>query len=342
MIKKSIVLHIMFLVLFATSLSDCAPTYDDIDLDAISLELELKRYEQFLFSTANTEDLLALEEEYPVFHNVYLYNIMPPSAQMAEMTEVELAMELGRYISHPDMDSLYKLTQAKFGKLKNERKELEKAAKRIYHYFPDEKIEKLITFVSSFEYGSIYIEESKSFAIGLDMYMGRDFEVYPLLDPSRFPAYRINKFEPYYMVPNAVKSFLYYKVPKPKANSFVDEAVYEGKILYAMDKLLPATADSLKISYAKGQLEWCRANAENIWAFLIEKEILFSSDRNAYTSKFFNDGPFTTPFGNESAPRAGAWLGWQIVKAYMERNPEIELAELMGNQDHQAIFQESK
>lgn len=342
MIKKRIVLHIIFLSLLSLSQSSCGPSYQDIDIDAIELEMKLQRYEQALFATGSTEDLLELNDKFPDFHPIYLYNIMPQPPHMGSMTEVDLAMELRRYISHPDPDSLFKLTQEKFDDLEREREELEKAAKRIYHYFPDEKIETMVSFVSSFEFASIFIEESKAFALGLDMYMGRDFEIYPLLDPSRFPAYRVQKFEPYYMIPNAVKSFLYYKVPKVQSNSFIQEAIYEGKILFAMDKLLPATADSLKISYAKGQIEWCKANEENIWAYLVENEVLFSSDKNAYISKFFNDGPFTTPFGNESSPRAGAWVGWQIVRSYMERNPNTSLVELIFNDDHDQIYRESK
>lgn len=341
MIKNVIVLHILFIGIITTSLNSCSSDNSDIDLSGIDLNLEVIRFEQALFNSRSLDELIALKERYPYFYDVYLNNIMPQSMAMMNMSDTDKAVELYRYVSHPDMDSLYQLSQHKFEDFDEYAQELELAAKRINYYFPEEKIEKLISFVSSFEYGSVFLEDTKAFAVGLDMYMGRNFEVYPLLDPSRFPSYRVNKFEPYYLVPNAVKSFLYYKAKMGSGNSFIDEAVYEGKILYAMDKLLPNTADSLKIAYAKGQLEWSNANAENIWAYLVEKDILFSSDKNEYTNKFFNDGPFTTPFGNESAPRAGAWVGWQIVKEYMSRNEQISLQELLADTDHQKIFKES-
>lgn len=342
MIKKSIVLHIIFILTVSISLLSCNGSGEEIDLDSVDLELELVRFEQGLFKVNSVDELIQLQKKHPEFYDVYLNNIMPQSPMMYSMSDVDKAVELYRYISHPDMDSLFVLTQKKYGDFKHYNTELEKAAKRIKYYFSEEQINKAVTFVSSFEYGSVFLEDSKTFAIGLDMYMGRDFEVYPLLDPAKFPFYRISRFEPHYIVPNAVKSFLYYKALEGKANSFIDEAIYEGKVLYAMDKLLPHTADSLKISYANGQLEWCIANEENIWSYLVQEDVLYSTDKNDYIAKFFNDGPFTTPFGNESSPRAGAWVGWQIVRAYMARNTDVSLSDLLAEKDHQMIFSKSK
>ena len=328
--------------MLSLSFNSCTDSHSDIDLSGIDIDLELKRYDQALFQCRSMSDIMDLKTDFPVFHEVYMHNIMPSSVASMDWTEQDYAVDLYNYISHPDMDSLFRLTQARFGDFSKYRKELELAAKHINYYFADERIEKAFCFVSSFEFGSVFLEDDRAFAVGLDMYMGRDFEVYPLLDPSRFPSYRVKKFEPQYITPNAVKSFLYYKVKKNNTQSFIDEAIYEGKILYAMDKLLPRLEDSLKISYLNGQLEWCESNEVNIYAYLVEEEVLFSTDRNSYTNQFFNDGPFTTPFGNESAPRAGAWFGWQVVRAYMKKNPEISLEELLAIQDHAQIFRESK
>jgi hypothetical protein len=51
-----------------------------------------------------------------------------------------------------------------------------------------------------------------------------------------------------------------------------------------------------------------------------------------------SDGPFTTLFANNSAPRAGAFLGWKIVNRFMEKNPDVSIQELMKNNDYQGIL----
>ncbi|MBR9917123.1 hypothetical protein GYB29_05445 [bacterium] len=322
-------------------MASCNDNPHEIDVSSIELDLTLNRFEQDLFTCKSPQEIMALKDKYPVFYNVYTRDIMPLIPEFRNPSEEDRAVEFYKYITNIDVDSLYKLASRKFGDFEDYRQDLNTLSKYIYHYFPEHKIDSLVTFVATFKYGSIYIQDYDMFAVGLDMYMGRDFEVYPLLDPQYYPRYRIERFEEQYIVPNAAKSFLYYKLPRGDHETFIDEAVYEGKILYCMDRLLPNTPDSLKIGYAKGMIEWSEANEANIWGYLIENELLFNTDKNDYITKFFNDGPFTAPFGNESPPKAGAWVGWQIVRAYMEKFPEKSLLELLGNKDHQAIFKES-
>ncbi|MFB1002946.1 MAG: gliding motility lipoprotein GldB, partial [Bacteroidia bacterium] len=107
------------------------------------------------------------------------------------------------------------------------------------------------------------------------------------------------------------------------------------------DLPMPEHHDSLKINYHSGQIEYCEAQEKNMWTYLIEEEVLFSSDKNDYQRNYFNEGPFTAPFGNDSPPRTGAWIGWQIVRKYMNANPEVTIHDLLKDEDHQTIFQKS-
>ena len=340
MTKSRIVLHIICLATLL-GLGSCSGSEYEVDTSGIELDMQLIRFEKELYACNNPDEIAQLVQKYPVFFRMYTSNIMPLVPEYYEWPEEKKMLEYYKYIKDRDVDSLYKLAARKFGDFSSYRKEFEEAAKYINFYFPDHKIDTLFTYISAFNYGSIYIQDFDAFAVGLDMYMGRDFEVYGLLDAQFFPQYRINRLEPEYIVPNAVKSFLYYIIPKTEVSTFIDDAVYEGKVLYMMDRLLPRTPDSLKIGYAMGKMEWNKANEANIWAYFIEQDILFSSDKNDYYKKYFNDGPFTTPLGNESPPRVGAWLGWQIVKAYMEKHPGTTVEELLAMVDHQKLFRDS-
>ncbi len=341
MIKKLILLHKVLIITAFAFLSSCSGGEHQIDTSGIDITLDITRFEQDLFQCKSVNDVKELREKHPEFYTIYTSDIMPHQLRGPQSTEDDVAVELYRYIAHPDMDSLYKLTQEKFGVFEDYREELEEACKHIYYYFPEDKIEHATTFISTFEYGSIYNETSRSFGIGLDMYMGRDFEIYAVLNPQNFPSYRVKKFEGQHIVPNCIKSYVNAKLPEGIGSTFIDQAIYEGKKLYAMDLLLPNHHDSLKIGYLKGQLEWNNAQEANMWAYLIEEELLFSTDKSKFQQHFFNDGPFTTPFGNESSPRAGAWIGWQIVRSYMKKNPELGLQALLLDNNHNKIFQES-
>ncbi|HBN04083.1 MAG TPA: hypothetical protein DD396_08555, partial [Bacteroidetes bacterium] len=279
--------------------------------------------------------------KYPDFYDIYVTNIVGGMVKGINSTPDDVSVELYRYIAHRDMDSLYKITQEKFGDFEPYREELQEASKYIALYFPEDTIKKVTTFISTFQYGSVYLQQQKEFGVGLDMYLGADFEVYQIINPENFPAYRVRKFEPYRIVANCVQTYVDYKLEEFNGTTFMDQAIYEGKKLYLLDLLLPEAADSLKINYTEQQMAWVTEQENNMWSYLIEKEVIFNSNKNEFQKHYFNDGPFTTPFGNESAPRTGAWLGWQIVRTYMEKNPNITVYQLLSNKNNQAIFQKS-
>jgi hypothetical protein len=57
-----------------------------------------------------------------------------------------------------------------------------------------------------------------------------------------------------------------------------------------------------------------------------------------------DDGPFTLANGvpQKSAPRLGEYIGWKIVKSYLDAHPEVDLPTLLRNKDYQQILNESQ
>ncbi len=56
------------------------------------------------------------------------------------------------------------------------------------------------------------------------------------------------------------------------------------------------------------------------------------------------EAPFTPGIGenSDSAPKLAVWTGWQIVRMYMEKNPDVTLQQLLQEKDPQKILTESK
>ena len=73
---------------------------------------------------------------------------------------------------------------------------------------------------------------------------------------------------------------------------------------------------------------------------ILENKHLFSSE-SILTAKYINPAPFTAYFPAESPGRTGIWIGWQIVRSFMEKNPQVTLPELMNNPDAQGILERS-
>jgi uncharacterized protein YjaZ len=117
--------------------------------------------------------------------------------------------------------------------------------------------------------------------------------------------------------------------------------LYKGKVLYTLEKLLPELNDTVKFGYSKAQLDWCIKNESKIWSHFIEKKLLFAALRGD-SFKYINEGPFTAGFPRESPGKIGVWLGYQIIKKYIDQHPNITLKQLYENHNAQQILSQSK
>jgi hypothetical protein len=116
--------------------------------------------------------------------------------------------------------------------------------------------------------------------------------------------------------------------------------IYYGKQLYFLDAVMPSLHDSIKLRYTDDQLLWADENHGNIWTFFIENQLLYSSE-TALIKKLVTDAPFTAQFSKRSPGRILWFIGFQIVRSYMENN-DIDLPELMKLSDSQQLLASSK
>ena len=76
---------------------------------------------------------------------------------------------------------------------------------------------------------------------------------------------------------------------------------------------------------------------------MLDSKVLYVTEPDEIRH-FINDGPFTTAkgFGAGTAPRIGAFTGWQIIKKYMAKNPDVTMQQLLEETDSDDILNKSK
>ncbi len=160
-----------------------------------------------------------------------------------------------------------------------------------------------------------------------------------------FPHYLSRRFTSDNIAPRVVEGLAREDMfpEDDRDNSLLAKMIYNGKILFFMDQTLPDVPDSTKIGYTAQQLKWCEDFKGNIWGFFLEENLLYETDFQKI-QKYLNEAPFTPGLGdkNESAPKLGVWTGWQIVKQYMDKHPNVTLQQLMNDRDAQKILNEAK
>jgi hypothetical protein len=303
----------------------------NLNIDTTNVEIEpvkIKRYEKALFTIhpdSIKTGLKAIASEFPVFLDV-------------DLDDTLNIIQLHQFITEPVNIELFQMTSATYPDLQSIEGDFAEAFKHFRYHFPEKELVNIFTYVSGLMYELPIQFFDQQMIIALDMYLGNDMEHYRR---ARIPLYKIARMNRDYIVRDGIYDFYFYHFIKKPGVNVLERMISSGKQLYFLEAMMPDLPDHILIGYPEEKLDWCLNNESNIWAFMVQNELLYASDAGTFR-KFFTDGPFTSQFGQESPARIGEWLGWQIVRSYMNQNPEISLKDLIENEDVQEIFKNSK
>lgn len=327
------------LVFSSLFFSSCNRNKFNVDVSGVNADIRIRRMEKDFFS-ADIGNLLVhhnkLMAAYGQFYQRYIENI----TGIGLVNDPAIEYGLSAFLTDKYILELKADVEKKYnGELTDINNDLEDAFKHIRYYFPEMVVPEIVTFVSGFQYAMAVTDST--LGIGLDMYLGSDYENYP---KAGLPVYKTAAMSRDYIVPDAMKAWLlteFFSQENQQPEDMLENMIQQGKIMYLMEAALPEKHDSIITGYSKSQLDWCRNNEFNIWAHIIDNELLFSTDHQLIT-KLFNEAPFTSGFPKESPPKLGIWIGWQIVRSFMENNSNTTLPELMQLRDAKQILNKSK
>ena len=334
--KKTILVLLLTIFLFA-----CHNDKKNIpDVSNIKVAIAIERFDQSFFSI-DTNNIAAglqkVQRLHPDFYDDFMQQILGINGNDSSLTTLLVTKEFLRgYLSiYDSLQLLYKNTDQL-------QKELTKAFQFVIYYYPKYKPGNIITFVGPFDAPGV-ASTNTGLAIGLQQYAGKDFSVYQSGQGQElFPLYISRRFAPQYITANCMKAVVQDLFPDQSGSkTLVEQMIEKGKQWYLLDKFLPTTADSIKTGYTQQQLNWCNENEGLIWTYIIKNEDL-NSLNPVTIQTYIGEGPFTQGFSQELSPgNMGQWIGWQIVKKYVSKNPYMTPEEVM-KMDAGKILEEAK
>ena len=324
-LKRLLPLVIIFYVLASCSSNQDPriPSFDPGDIP----EVKIHNYGKALLSIPPDNfkaGLLAIQEEYRFFLD-------------GDLNDTLNVLRLREFVSDPLIRSLADECERKFpdpGMLEDS---LGLMFAYYAHHIPGANLPEVFTYISGLNYENPVQLRNNHLIIGLDMFLGAETPWYAQVG---MPAFMAHRCTPAHILPACAGTLAALHNTRSSQEDLLGAMIHEGKRLYFMQMLVPSSPDERIIGYTPAQLEWCQANEEKLWAFLVENELLYSPDLSAF-NRMMQDGPFTTSFGSESAPRPGHWIGWMIVRSYMRKHSEISIADLMKKTDAHALFQDA-
>ena len=318
------------------SLFSCGNNPLEIDVSNVEIDLKVKRFDQDLF-TQNKEltptDFEAFNTKYPQFFQDFTTNII----NIGNIASPEAQYHLNAFTQDPYIKEIKQKSDSLFTDFSSYQTEIENAFKHYKHYFPNKNIPSIITYISGYNYA--IVTDDNYLGIGLDMFLGANNDAYARLG---LPQYKIDFMNEKHLTASAILGWVSTEFEQPKSSAnLLEEMVHQGKILYLMNALMPKTAQPIKINYTTEQFNWCKANETQIWFYVIDNDLLYTK-KTSDIIKFMGESPFIQGFPEGSPGRVGHWIGWQIVNAYMEKNPNITVEQLMLENNAQKILNKSK
>ncbi|WP_242118267.1 gliding motility lipoprotein GldB [Aestuariivivens sediminicola] len=290
------------------------------NINKINTDITVERFDR-LFANVEIEALSKLKQDYP-FMFAKKYSDSFWIAQKKDSLQRELFLEVEK--AFPDFEDVELEIESLFNHLK--------------YYFPEFKLPRVITTTSMVDYRNKVILTDTIVLLSIDTYLGSQHKFYAGI--QKYIASNLRKEQIVVDLSGAYAEKYIYQSPR---KTLLDEMIYYGKVLYFNDLMIPFKSESERIGYTDEELQWAQANESYIWRYFVERELLYSTD-SKLPNRFINPAPFTKFYleeiDSESPGRLGQYMGWQIVRAYMENN-DVTLKELLVNSS-EAIFNNSK
>ncbi len=312
------------------------------DVSNIKVDVVIKRYDQALFAIDTSNVAAGLEnlgKKYPEFQKIFLDEVIkasdPRYAPEGTVKYVE------GFLTHPAVRRLYDTCQVIYSDMSDIKTDFDQAFRFFKYYFPQKEVPDITTFISEYSYG-VFVYGKNSLGVGLDFFLGED---YPYLKYNEgnpnFSDYLTRTFSKKYLVEKTMKAYIDDLVGEPGGKRLLDIMVNNGKKLYLLDQFLPYAPDSIKLEYTQKQVDWCKDNELEMWAHFLKEDLLFTTKWDKMR-KLVDYSPNSPGMPPEAPGRTANFMGWQIIKAYMQKYPKTTLQELIDLRDAQLILNKSK
>ncbi len=319
---------------------NCSHNRMEVDIETVSIpQIKFQRLEKDIFLITK-DNIIAktveIKKNYGMFYERYLSSFINRGGTMDSLYEQSV---LG-FVNDKDMIGVFALIGKTFSDddTKNLERQITDGAKRFHYFFPKRKLPIYITTcMSGFNYS--VANSDSTLAIGLDMYLGTDAEFYKMLE---LPQYRTQTMNKTYIPSDMMRGWLLNDFDNDAAvNTLVHHTIFYGKLYFAVKALMPEVEDSVIIGYTSKQMQYCQQNEKNLWGYMAEKNRLYENNMRI-VQELTVEGPFTSAISKECPPGIAKWMGWQIVKSYMDKNETVTLEQLMNEKDAQKILSKSK
>jgi hypothetical protein len=329
-------------LIIVTFLFSCKDTKAP-DVSHIAAEIEIVRTENQLSSIKSIAEIDKLMDTHKAFYSLYFPEVL--SIRNANNPD-SLYEGVSGFLKDTLISKLFSQVDAKYSDLSSVKSEATQMYQYLQYYFPLQiSVPRIYTFISEYGYQAFIFQDDNGndgIGLGLDMFLSPDID-YKSINPdnTNFSSYITRTWNRDHIVPKIADLHITEIIGDAPGHKMLDQMIHNGKALYIKELILPKIQDSLIFEYTGEQLQWCQDNELEMWSFFLDKKLFYESNP-VKIGKYINPSPNSPDMPADSPGRTANFIGYKIVKAYMDRYPKTTLAELIAMKDCQQLMEKSK
>jgi hypothetical protein len=322
MISRSLHLSLFILFFFFS----CTRNPMEVDASDVNIPITYIHLDS-VFRVSSQHDLLQKHREYlRDIRGIYEYEL-GYCLRFANASDSALLNGLRLFMQDVYIQKLEKRLTDKFNDVQKERGEIHSALRYLKYHFPKGKFPTHVVFMNSlFQSGAMSTE--KEIGIGLERYLSAEEEVIKKLPGQDFPKWMREDWDEKYIARDAICSWIMTHYVPEKEGNLAEQIIRWGKVIYLTHAAFPEREASFALRYSEKEYSWAVKNEFPFWEYLVKQKLLFETNEKNVVN-FLREGPFTGGIPKKGPDRLGQYLGYQIVRKFMETS-DVSLAELVN------------
>lgn len=165
--------------------------------------------------------------------------------------------------------------------------------------------------------------------IALNHYLGGAYPGY-----EGMPAYRRRAKTPQMLPYDLAESLVANAYPLQGADdpqhypTLLARMIYEGVLTEAKMRLVPDATLEMALDYSPQQLQWLADNEGNMWRMIVTQQMLY--DVSPFIAeRLLLPSPGTEALNRNAPGRAGRYIGYRIVRSYLDKYPDTPLGAML-------------
>ena len=232
-----------------------------------------------------------------------------------------------KYYNFKYINDIEKAKSSLYNNLPQSQEKIDNAFRYLSYHFGDSILPKKIFYLNML-FGPISCSDEE-IAVGLENYISPKDSVIVSIPGSELYEWQRDRMNYDFMERDVLLSWIQRHLFKELDGKLAEHIIQAGKVLYVLNSAFPDATGAYIIRYSDKNYNWAVENERLVWDYLVKQELLFKRDMRT-RANFLNEGPKTVGLSDDAPDRLGQFLGYRIVKKYMNENKSLTLPELLN------------